>query len=346
MTEDHQVSPLLTIPVSMVGLAVSNFVIGQVAAAASSNISLVVTMSYQQDPWYAWTLSSSFIFIQTIFCIWFGVTCIIAIVKLLLFIKEQGFSLGSVPQICLIFTVFCSLFYAVSITLNVLGSRNNTSQLSMVVLRELVFTLWIMPAMVFPFYWGELVASTKPVSGLKEAQIPFYVAIFIIEGFTLAVAVVKGLYGSNPDVIRAQVGTITILAGLAGVYFTIQGIRIIFALSKMQDSLGRTPVQRRTTFLFICLGILLFGFTADFACGFSAYLGIMFPNFACYYLFYFVFAALALAVIVGALVPSALKKVKVSAILSGTSVSRARSMVGKESKDEIDVQMNETKITI
>jgi len=260
--------------------------VGQVTAAASSNVSVVVTMTYQQDPVFAWTSESSFVFIQSWFCIWFGVVGIVALVKLVLFVREQGGVRSTVPQICLFLCLLSTILFGITCTLNFLGSRNNTTQLTMIIFREFVLVTWIAPALIFPFYWGEVIASSQPVSGLSESKIPFIIAIVIIEGFTLAVMTVKGTYGSNPDVIKAQICTTAILVGLAGVYFTIQGLRVILVLRRMQDGFARTAVQRRTTVLFLCLGVLLFCFVADYSCSFAPGIGIIFPNFG---LFFFVF---------------------------------------------------------
>jgi hypothetical protein len=348
MAIDQDVAPLLTIPVNFVGVAVTNFIIGQVAAAATSNVSLIVTMTYQQDPMYWWTFQPSFIFIQSWFCIWFGVVAIIALAKLVLFVREQGGLKATVPQICLFLCLWSALMFAIAVTLNFLGSRNNTSQLTMVIFREFVLVTWIAPALVFPFYWGEVVSSSQAVTGLSESKIPFISAIVIIEGFTLAVMVVKGTYGSNPDVIKAQLCVVVILVGLAGVFFTVQGLRVIFALRRMQDGFARTAVQRRTTSLFLCLGVLLFGFVADYACSFAAGIGIAFPNFGLFFIFFWGFGAMGLTIMVAMLSPKALRDAQQTIT---SALSRATSGIDDTGKSkggdgDIDMQIKDTKIVL
>jgi len=352
MAQDQEIAPLLTIPLNFVLVQPFNFMLSQVAAAAQSNISLVVTITYQADPVYVWTQSTSGVFVQTWFCIWFGVCAVIAGVKYLLFVKEQGLEFSNVSQLCLLFTFWVSIMWAIAVTLNYLGSRNNTTQLTMVVLRDFIAVTWIVPTMIFPFYWGELVGSSRSISGLKEARIPFIIAMIIIEGFTLAVAVVKGAYGSNAQVIRAQLCMITILVGLCGIYFTVQGLRVILVLAKAQEGFVKTSIQRRTTFLFLCLALVLFGFTVDYACIFSPSIGITFPDFMCLVLFLWVFAALSLAIIAMTLSPKSLKEVgsRVSSILSARSIAEVSSTSKADAdhakNNDIGMQISETKIVL
>ena len=176
------------------------------------------------------------------------------------------------------------------------GVKNNTSQVTMVLYREWIFMVWLMPVFVFPFYWGELMRSSVPVIGLKASIIPLILALFIVEGFSLGIFINKGLYGNNPTAIQAQICTIVITTGLFAIYFTIQAVRVIFALAKMQDGFARTPVQRRTTFLALCLAVLVFAFTANYAASFASGIGIVFPNVMMYTWFFYVFAALDMKV--------------------------------------------------
>ncbi len=356
MAQDQELAPQLTIPVNFVGVEISNYIIRSVSVGGNST-PLVATMTYQQDPIFEFTQGPSFSFIQCLFCIWFGVFGVISLIKLCLFVQEQGQIHASVPQVCLFLCLFTCIISPLYFTLNLFGSRNSTSQVTMVVFREWVPLVWLMPVIVFPFYWGELIASSQPVVGLKESKLPFLIAIFIIEGFTLAVAVVKGLYGSNPDLIRAQICTVVILCGLFGIYFVIQGIRVIIVLGRMQDGFGRTSIQRRTTFLFLCLAILLFAFTANYACSFASGIGY-FQEFLAYEFFFLVFAALAMSIIVSILSPKALKEAgakMTSSIFSGTSMRAENSKSSdavemdkppKKPQGSIDEQMAETKITI
>jgi hypothetical protein len=268
-------------------------------------------------------------------------------VKLALFVREQGGVKSTVPQICL-FLCFCSaVLFCVTVTLNFLGSRNNTTQLTMVVFREFVWVTWIAPALVFPFYWGEVVSSSQTVPGLRESKVPFIIATVVIEGFTLAVMIVKGTYGSNSNVIKAQLCTVVILVGLAGVYFTIQGVRVIFALRQMQDGFARTAIQRRTTVLFLCLAVLLFCFVSDYSCAFAPGFGIAIPNLLILILFFWAFGALGLTIMVAVLSPKALKDVQltVSSIFSN-SASASKTGESKEAEGEIAMQIKDTKIVL
>lgn len=356
MAQDQELAPRLTIPVNFVSVQVSQYILAAVPAAAQQNSSLIATMTFQDDPVFVFLQTPGWAFIQCAFCIWFGVCGIVALVKLILFIQEQGGIQATIPQICLFLCIFTCIWYCIALTLNLFGSRDNTSQLTMVVLREWVFVVWIMPVIVFPFYWGELIASSQPVVGLKESKLPFLVAMFIIEGFTLAVVIVKGLYGSNPDLIRAQISTVVILTGLFGIYFVIQGVRVIIVLGKMQDGFGKTSIQRRTTFLFLCLAILLFGFTANFAVSFAPSIGV-FSEFFAFYMFFYVFAAFAMAIIVFILSPRALKEAGAkmsSSIFSGSSMRNDNSKSSdaveldkpKKHRESTEDQLAETKITI
>jgi type III secretory pathway component EscS len=359
MAQDQELAPQLTIPVNFVALALTNYIVASVTKA--NGTSLIVTMTYQQDPLFAFVQTPSWAFIQCIFCIWFGVCGIVALVKFGLFVKEQGGVKSTVPQICLFLCFFVCLWYPIATTLNFLGSRNNTSQLTMVVFREWGAVVWLMPVIVFPFYWGELIASTQPVVGLQESKIPFIVALVVIEFLSLAVFIVKGLYGSNPDLIKAQICSVVILSGLFSIYFIVQGIRVIVALGKMQEGFAKTPVQRRTTFLFLCLAALLLGFTIDYAFTFSSGLGIP-ADFLGIVLFWTVFGALAVAIIVFTLSPKALKEVGSSlsskifsgSVFSGTTSQASRDghssgdmvEMDKKSKNQDNDQVVETKITI
>jgi hypothetical protein len=49
MAIDPISTPLLTIPVNFVGIEISQFIIANVVAGGSSNISLIGTITYQQD---------------------------------------------------------------------------------------------------------------------------------------------------------------------------------------------------------------------------------------------------------------------------------------------------------
>jgi hypothetical protein len=49
MAADPVVTPQLTIPVNFVGVEITRFLIANVVAGGSSNISLVGTITYQQD---------------------------------------------------------------------------------------------------------------------------------------------------------------------------------------------------------------------------------------------------------------------------------------------------------
>jgi hypothetical protein len=279
-------------------------------------------------------------------------------VKLALFVKEQGGVRFTVPQICLSFCFIVSILLVIALTLNWLGSRNTTSQLTLVIFREYIPILWLAPALVFPFYWGELVASSQPVTGLKQSRIPFGVAIFIILAFSLPTTIVKGLYGSNRDVIWAQIITVTILAGLAAIYFTIQGLRVLWSLSRMQEGFAATPIQRRTTFLFLLLALCLWGFVVTYAYSFGTGIGIAFPNFALWYMSFFIYSSIAIAVMVFTMSPKAMKEagVKMSAFLSGTTSGMASGASGasgadvemaKSGSDEkIDGQMKGTSVEL
>jgi hypothetical protein len=356
MAQDQELAPQLTIPVNFVAVSVSQYIIGAVTTAAAQNSSLIATMTYQDDPIFVLFQTPGWAFVQCAFCIWFGVCGIVSIVKLILFIQEQGGIQATIPQICLFLCLFTCIWTSIALTLNLLGSRNNTSQLTMVVLREWTAVAWLMPVIVFPFYWGELIASSQPVVGLKESKLPFLVAIFIIQGLTLGTVIVKGLYGSNPDLIRAQICTVVILCGLFGIYFVVQGVRVIVALGKMQDGFGKTPVQRRTTFLFLCLALLLFGITANFSVSFSPTIGD-YQDFLAFFMFFpYVFAALGMAIIVFILSPKALKEAGAkmsSSIFSGGSMrsdSKSSDAVEldkpKKHRESTEDQLAETKITI
>jgi hypothetical protein len=292
------------------------------------------------------------------FSLWLGVCAIFALVKLVLFIKEQNGLKATVPQICLFFCFIASIFLILQLTMNFLGSDNTTGHLTMVVFREWPSVVWLGAVLVFPFYWGELVASSQPVTGLKQSKIPFFVAIFIIIFFTLGVVIVKGCYGSNRDVIWAQIITITILVGLAAIFFTIQGIRVIISLARMQDGFAATPVQRRTTILFLVLALILWGFVVSYAYSFGTGIGIAFPNFATWLFFFPVYGAIAIAIMVFTLSPKTMREagVKMSAFLSGTTSGMASGASGasgtdvemqKNSSDEkIDGQMKGTSVEL
>ncbi len=161
-------------------------------------------------------------------------------------------------------------------------------------------------ALVFPFYWLELVSVPSVL--LKAAKYPFFVAAFIIEGFVLAVVVVKGLYGSNTAAIRAQLVVVVILVGIAGIFFVVQGVRVLILLAKLDRGIRKSRKARRTIFLFISLGILLFGFVCSYAATYSPHLGAVFPNFLAWYLFFWVYSALASAIICVVLSPRVLRE--------------------------------------
>lgn len=273
MANDQDYAPLLRIPLVFVGIEVFQYINQQLTLLPQSGLSLVVSLTYQADPCHDFFVSAGGKFVFALFCVWFAICAVLAMTKLLLFIKEQGLKFN-VPQFCLMTTFAFCVIQAVAITINWFGYRNSTSQLTMVVFRDFSWCLFFIPAIAFPFYWAELVRSSKPVTGLKQSRIPLFLCCFIVVGFTLAIAVFKGLWGSNPDAIRAQIITIVILFGLAGCFFVFQGFRVLYVLSKMQEGkLAVTSVQRKTTILFVGLGVLLFGVAIDVSCFFAPSLG-------------------------------------------------------------------------
>lgn len=366
LAQDAVVAPTIGIGVNMVSIAVSNFILAN-AFAGNPNLTFTATITYQQDSVYEWTHTSSFYFIMCFISIWLAVCALMALAKLLLFVKEQGGLRLSVPQLCLGMAIIAAVTMIFSMTLNFLGSRNNTTQLTMVVFRELPSIFWVFAALVFPFYWGELVSSTQPVIGLKESRIPFLIAFILMFAMTCTVTVIKGLYGSNRDLIYAQLCMVTIILGLVGFYMLFQGLRVIISLARMQDGFARTPVQKRTTFVVLSLTVLLFAHCIAYACTFSAGIGIVFPDFMMWYFASFVITMLGLAVMVLTLSPKAMKEagVKVSAYLSGVSGtdsgiqsandvemgSKSRTPASSKatsnaSDEQIDAQMSDTKVAL
>ncbi len=100
LAQDQEVAPQLTIPLNIVGRGPLNFMLQQ---AALPNNTLTVTLSYQQDNFFWFSQQPAFVFIQTFFCIWFGICATIALWKWWLFVREQeGISISSVPQWCMI----------------------------------------------------------------------------------------------------------------------------------------------------------------------------------------------------------------------------------------------------
>ncbi len=315
MAQDQSISPTLPIPLNIVPIAVTQFLLGQMAKNSSN---VIVELTYQEDSMFEWTRQPSFVFLATIFCLWFSVCGLVSLWKWWLFVvQEEGISLSSVPQFCMFTCFLSSVACAIVLPLNFLGSNNNTTQLSMVVFREYPLITWLVPVFVFPFYWMELVQS--PSMQLKFSRIPLLISISIMQGFTLAVAIVKGLYGSIPDLIRAQIIVIVILSGLAGLFFILQGIRVLKALR--ESKYARSRKTRRVSFLFVTLGFLLFAFTANYGLAFAPLLGVAFPDFLAWQFAFYVMAALANAIITFTLSPFVLRENQESSyILSVKSI--------------------------
>lgn len=363
MAMDHTLNPQLGIGANFVGIQISNFIVGNIVAGFSNpNVSFTATITYQPDPVYEYQQTSLNLFAQCAFSICYGVAAIVALVKFALFVKEQNGLRFSVPQLCLSLTFVIAILLILQQTLNPLGGNNNTSQLTMIVFRELPNVLWIIPVLVFPFYWGELVASSQPVVGLKASRIPFFIASVIIVAMTLAVTILKGRYGSNRDVIYAQICMLTIISGLAALFFTIQGLRVIFALARMQDGFARTPVQRRTSFLVLVLALCLWGFVVSYACSFAPSIGKTY-DFLWWIYSFAIYAAISLLIIAFSLSPKAIKEAggRLSAFVSGqsgasgTESASARDIEmgsgsgkkpAQQSDEHIDAQMSGTKVAL
>lgn len=354
------------------GIEITNFILANwrmTLGPANVNNSFTATITYQQDPMYHWYNTTTGQFVTIFFACWFSLCAVICGFKFVLFVQQEKGLRFSVPQLCLGLAFVASVLLALGAVLNPLGSRNNTSQLTLVTFRELPNVMWLLPVLVFPFYWGELVASSQPVVGLKQSRIPFLGAAFLIFALTLAVVVVKGLYGSSRDFIYAQICSVTILAGLAGIYFTFQGLRVIISLGRMQESYTATPIQRRTTVLFLLLALCLWGFVVIYACSFAPSLGQTFPNFAAWLYFYSVLGGIALMVIALSLSPQAVKAAgaRMGSIISGKDSAAASSAMrsdvqsrqtpdssrndvemgaAKNSDGSIEDQMSETKVAI
>ena len=365
MAEDVALNPTIGIGVNLVGISVTQFIVANYGAAFSGpnvNKSFTATISYQPDPFFELFNSRPWVVLSVILPLWLGVVAIASAVKFILFVSEQGGLRFSVPQLCLSLTFCAAVMAMLQVLLNPLGARNNTSQLTMIVFRELPSVLWILPTLVFPFYWGELVASTQPVAGLSASRLPFFFAAFLIFALTLAVVIVKGLYGSSRDFIYAQICTVTILAGLAALYFTFQGLRVIFSLARMQEGFTKTAVQRRTTVLFLVLALCLWGFVVSYAASFAPSLGIFTPDFITWLSFFWVYNCISLAIIAYTLSPKSMKEagVKISAYMSGTASGIASSnspdveMSSQSLKknhqsasdEHIDAQMAGTKVAL